>query len=166
VTFWQLSTYDLSPPGAKYDEDVSALRALSRQEDSKYIAAERSADRSKRLTASSHRARRARCNDFVNHLTQEYKEQTASRVFTIKRLAREKQHWFGGGTRTAPFLCKILTTTLRRQGPRPCVFGDRALHPTSLAPLTYGCRLLRTVHQSSPHTRHTRILDSHVLRQG
>lgn len=94
LTFWQLSTYDLSPPAAKYDEEGAALRALSRQEDSKYIAADRSADRTKRLTASSHRTRRDRYNMFVNTLAQEFKEQTVSRAFTMKRLAREKQHWF------------------------------------------------------------------------
>lgn len=97
VTFWQLSTYDLSPPGSKYDEEVSALRTLSRQEDVKFNIAEKSPDRAKRLTANSHRIRRGRFNDFVNLLTQEYKEQAASRAFTIKRLAREKQHWFSGG---------------------------------------------------------------------
>lgn len=108
MTFWQLSTYDLTPPGAKYDEEGSTLRALSRQEDSKYISADRSADRTKRLTASSHRARRGRYNDFVNLLAQEYKEQAASRVFTIKRLTREKQHWFAGGKRVALFLGEVL----------------------------------------------------------
>ena len=94
LTFWQLSTYDLIPPGTKYDEEGAKLRALSRQEDSKYIAADRSADRSKRLTASSHRTRRDRYTAFVNVLAKEFKEQTISRAFTIKRLARERQHWF------------------------------------------------------------------------
>jgi len=89
--------YDLSPPAARYDEEGAALRTLSRQEDAKYISADRSSDRAKRLTASSHRARRDRCNAFVNTLAQEFKEQTASRVFTLKRLAREKQHWFAHG---------------------------------------------------------------------
>ena len=98
MTFWQLSTYDLTPPGSKYDEEVSALRTLSRQEDSKVIAAERSSSRTTRLTAQSHRLKRARYNDFVNNLTKEYKEQTASRAFTIKRLAREKSHWFTGAS--------------------------------------------------------------------
>jgi THO complex subunit 2 len=94
LTFWQLSTYDLTPPSTKYDEEGAKLRALSRQEDSKYIAADRSADRSKRLTASTHRTRRDRYTMFVNVLAQEFKEQTISRAFTIKRLARERQHWF------------------------------------------------------------------------
>ncbi|KAG1756059.1 transcription factor/nuclear export subunit protein 2-domain-containing protein [Suillus lakei] len=94
LTFWQLSMYDLAPPAARYDEECAALRTLSRQEDSKYIAADRSADRTKRLSASSHRAKRDRYNAFVNTLAQEFKEQTASRVFTMKRLAREKHHWF------------------------------------------------------------------------
>jgi len=84
----------LTPPSQKYDEEGARLRALSRQEDSKYFAADRSADRSKRLTASSHRTHRDRYNAFVNILAQEFKEQTISRAFTIKRLAREKQHWF------------------------------------------------------------------------
>lgn len=94
LTFWQLSTYDLMPPASKYDEEGAGLRTLSRQEDSKYIAADRSADRAKRLTASSHRTRRDRYNHYVNLLAQEFKEQTISREFTIKRLAREKHNWF------------------------------------------------------------------------
>jgi THO complex subunit 2 len=94
VTFWQLSTYDLAPPGSKYDEEGAALRTLSRSEDSKYIAADRSADRAKRLTAGTHRSKRDRYNIFVNTLAQEFKEQTVSREFTMKRLGREKQHWF------------------------------------------------------------------------
>ncbi|KAG1874783.1 transcription factor/nuclear export subunit protein 2-domain-containing protein [Suillus subalutaceus] len=84
LTFWQLSMYDLAPPAARYDEECAALRTLSRQEDSKYIAADRSADRTKRLSAGSHRAKRDRYNAFVNTLAQEFKEQTASR----------KHHWF------------------------------------------------------------------------
>ncbi|KAL7282472.1 hypothetical protein ACG7TL_003943 [Trametes sanguinea] len=97
LTFWQLSTYDLSPPAAKYDEECAALRTLSRQEDSLYIAADRSSDRVKRMTANSHRDKRNRINAIVNALSQELKEQTAARVFTIKRLSREKQHWFAHG---------------------------------------------------------------------
>ncbi|CDO68724.1 hypothetical protein BN946_scf184652.g51 [Trametes cinnabarina] len=97
LTFWQLSTYDLSPPAAKYDEECATLRTLSRQEDSLYIAADRSSDRTKRMTATSHRDKRNRINAIVNALSQELKEQTAARAFTIKRLAREKQHWFAHG---------------------------------------------------------------------
>ncbi|KAF9468910.1 transcription factor/nuclear export subunit protein 2-domain-containing protein [Collybia nuda] len=108
LTFWQLSTYDLSPPAAKYDEEGAALRTLSRQEDSKYIAADRSADRVKRLTASSHRTRRDRYNMFVNTLAQEFKEQTVSRAFTMKRLAREKQHWFAHSTKSIPLVGALI----------------------------------------------------------
>ncbi|KAJ7667690.1 transcription factor/nuclear export subunit protein 2-domain-containing protein [Mycena polygramma] len=94
VSFWQLSTYDLSPPSAKYDDEVANLRNLSRQEDSAYISADRSSDRNVRLTAASHRSRRDRYNAFVSTLAQEFKQQTLLRAFTLKRLAREKQHWF------------------------------------------------------------------------
>ncbi|THV05422.1 hypothetical protein K435DRAFT_647314 [Dendrothele bispora CBS 962.96] len=94
TTFWQLSTYDLSPPGSKYDDEVAALKQLLRQEEAKCSIAEKSTDRAKRSTAQSHRIRRERYSSYVQTLTQEYKEQTASRQFTLKRLAREKQHWF------------------------------------------------------------------------
>ena len=86
--------YDLAPPATRYDEECAALRTLSRQEDSEYNKADRSADRTKRQTSSVHRAKRDRYNSFVNILAQELKEQAASRVFTMKRLARERQHWF------------------------------------------------------------------------
>ena len=86
--------YDIAPPGSKYDEEGAKLRALSRQEDSKYNAADRSPDRAKRLTATAHRTKRDRYTFFVNLLAQEFKEQTISRQFTIKRLTKERQHWF------------------------------------------------------------------------
>jgi THO complex subunit 2 len=94
TTFWQLSVYDIAPPSSKYNEEGAKLRALSRQEDSKFNVADRSADRAKRSTATTHRTRRDRYNSFVNILAQEFKEQTISRQFTIRRLAKEKQHWF------------------------------------------------------------------------
>jgi hypothetical protein len=131
--------YDLSPPAARYDEEGAALRTLSRQEDAKYISADRSSDRAKRLTASSHRARRDRCNTFVNTLAQEFKEQTASRVFTLKRLAREKQHWFAHG-KFAPPSADQVTYLLPSRAPL-CSFGIRyyrTLHPTTLFVITYG----------------------------
>ncbi|KAI0832504.1 transcription factor/nuclear export subunit protein 2-domain-containing protein [Trametes gibbosa] len=94
LTFWQMSTYDLSPPALKYDDECTALRALSRAEDSLCIAADRSADRAKRMSANTHREKRNRINMIVSKLSEELKEQTVARAFTIKRLAREKQHWF------------------------------------------------------------------------
>ncbi|KAJ7755620.1 transcription factor/nuclear export subunit protein 2-domain-containing protein [Mycena maculata] len=104
LSFWQLSTYDLTPPSAKYDDEVANLRNLSRQEDSLYNSADRSSDRSIRLTAVSHRHRRERYNSFATTLTQEFKQQTLLRAFTLKRLAREKQHWFSHSKCTATVL--------------------------------------------------------------
>ncbi|KAI0254213.1 transcription factor/nuclear export subunit protein 2-domain-containing protein [Lactifluus subvellereus] len=97
LTFWQLSTYDLAPPAARYEEEGAVLRSLSRQEDSKYTMADRSSDRTKRQGAQAHRARRDRYAQFAQTLAQELKTQAASRRFTIKRLAKEKTHWFSHG---------------------------------------------------------------------
>lgn len=94
LTFWQMSTYDLSPPTAKYEEESQILRTLSRQEDTMYNIADRSSDRAKRLTANVHREKRNRMNIAAQELTNEAKDHTAARSFTIKRLGREKQHWF------------------------------------------------------------------------
>ncbi|KAK7060210.1 THO2 plays a role in transcriptional elongation [Paramarasmius palmivorus] len=88
LTFWQLSTYDLSPPGSKYDEEVANLRTL--------------------IASESRRPRRDRYTSFVQMLTQEFKEQTISRAFTLKRLAREKQHWFPYGLKKPNIVLDIL----------------------------------------------------------
>ncbi|OBZ76414.1 THO complex subunit 2 [Grifola frondosa] len=72
-----------------------------RQEDSKYTAAERSPDKAKRAIAPVHRDRRNRVNNYVYLLSQELKQQTAARTFTIKRVAREKQHWFAHNPKAA-----------------------------------------------------------------
>ncbi|KAI0650660.1 transcription factor/nuclear export subunit protein 2-domain-containing protein [Trametes meyenii] len=101
LTFWQMSTYDLSPPTAKYDEECATLRTLSRTEDTLSLQADRSMDRAKRATAGTHREKRNRINAIVAMLGQELKEQAAARSFTIKRLAREKQHWFSHNPKAA-----------------------------------------------------------------
>jgi THO complex subunit 2 len=101
LTFWQLSTYDISPPDVRYAEETATLRTLSRQEESKYNAAERSSQRGMRSVAAAHKAKRDRYNMFVTQLNEEFKEQITSRAFTVKRLAREKQYWFSG----SEFIC-------------------------------------------------------------
>lgn len=93
-----MSTYDIAPPIAKYEEENANLRALSRQEDSKYISADRSSDRAKRQTAIVHRNKRERYNLYASMLAAESKEQMIAMGYTKKRLAREKQHWFAHST--------------------------------------------------------------------
>lgn len=163
MTFWQLSTYDLAPPAASYDEEVAALRTLSRQEDSKYISADRSSDRTKRMTANSHRERRNRYNTFINVLGQEFKEQTVARAFTIKRLVREKQHWFSH--------CKVTASHGRQsthlfssvQSYCSCRIPSQALYTTTLHDLAYGRRFLCPVHQGHAPAGHSWFSHTHVL---
>ena len=109
-----MSTYDLAPPAARYDEECATLRTLSREEDAKFIAADRSSDRSRRRTAFLHRDRRNRITNCVTALGQEFKEQTAARAFTIKRLSREKIHWFSHSRYRAATYHKALTFFSRR----------------------------------------------------
>ncbi|KAG6831879.1 hypothetical protein H0H92_006996 [Tricholoma furcatifolium] len=108
ATFWQLSTYDLSPPTSKYDEESASLLLLSRQEESKWRAADHSSDRTKRLTAISHKQRRERYIKTHELLLDELKKQTASRAFTLKRLAREKQHWFSHSPKAGALVGSII----------------------------------------------------------
>ncbi|KAI0082601.1 hypothetical protein K474DRAFT_1655406 [Panus rudis PR-1116 ss-1] len=97
LSFWQLSTYELSPPTSRYEEELTNLRELSKQENSRCSFADRSPDRATRLSAMHHRDKRDRINAVVEKLLEEMKDQTAVRAFTIKRLAREKQYWFAHG---------------------------------------------------------------------
>ena len=85
LTFWQLTTYDLSPPVARYQEEVTSLVAFEKDEEAR------------RTTTNWHRDRRLKIEGFRDSLKAELKEQTASRAFTLKRLAREKNHWFPHG---------------------------------------------------------------------
>ena len=98
MTFWQLSTYDLSPPASKYEEETANLRKLSSEADRAYNAAEKSDSWVERANSYKHRDKRNRYNVFIDILRDELKQQTAARAFTIKRLAREKQHWFAHST--------------------------------------------------------------------
>ena len=107
-TFWQLSTYDLAPPAARYEEEGATLRSLSRQEDSKYAMADRSSDRTKRQGAQAHRGKRDRYAQFAQTLAQELKTQAASRRYTIKRLAKEKAHWFSHGPKAAALASAVI----------------------------------------------------------
>ncbi|KAH0587189.1 hypothetical protein H2248_005998 [Termitomyces sp. 'cryptogamus'] len=108
LTFWQLSTYDLSPPTSKYDEESAALLQLSRQEESKWRSADHSSDRAKRSTAISHKQRRERYIKTHELLLEELKNQTASRAFTLKRLSREKQHWFSHAPKAGALVGSII----------------------------------------------------------
>jgi THO complex subunit 2 len=84
------------------------LRTLSRQEDSKYNMADRSSDRTKRQGAQAHRARRDRYVQFAQTLAQELKTQAASRRYTIKRLGKEKAHWFSHGPKALTLASAIV----------------------------------------------------------
>jgi THO complex subunit 2 len=103
TTFWQLSTYDLSPPLSKYEEEMASLKAASRAEDLAISHAERSSDRSLRQKASLFRQRRDRYNDYAQTLSQEAKDQSIMRTFTIRRMSREKQHWFAHAPKPSVF---------------------------------------------------------------
>lgn len=94
TTFWQLSTYDLSPPLSKYEEEMASLKSSSRSEDQALSRAEKSSDRITRQQSSTYRQRRDRYNDFAQTLSQEVKDQSLMRAATIRRMSREKQHWF------------------------------------------------------------------------
>jgi THO complex subunit 2 len=70
--------------------------------------ADRSSDRTKRQGAQAHRARRDRYTQFAQTLAQELKTQAASRRYTIKRLAKEKAHWFSHGPKAAMLASAII----------------------------------------------------------
>lgn len=103
-----MSTYDLAPPAARYEEEGAELRLLSRQEDSKYAMADRSSDRTKRQGAQAHRLKRDRYAQYAQTLAQELKTQAASRRYTIKRLAKEKAHWFSHVPKAAALASAII----------------------------------------------------------
>jgi THO complex subunit 2 len=79
VTFWQMSTYDLTPVARHTDREVTKINAL--------------------LKSSTPREKRVEdhLNETRNALVQELKEQIENRTATQDRLSREKAHWFSPG---------------------------------------------------------------------
>lgn len=143
---------------------MSTLRTLSRQEDAKYLAADRSSDRVKRATATVHRQKRDRCNLYVQKLAKEFKEQTAARAFTMKRLAREKSHWFAHSKFLSfSMLYFILTVYFRLESHGPHRWANRTLFPAKMSVVSYGCRLLRAVCPCHAPAGNTGFLDSYML---
>ena len=151
-----MSVYDLSPPTSSYEERSNLLRSLSQKEDSLYLSAERSSDRTRRAESYKHRQKRDRYNHFIGVLGQEVKEQLASRAFTIKRLAREKQHWFAhrkswqSDTAGASLTLALDPRTLVLVG----AIIENCLHPRALlSPMDadYCAQLIKVMHlQGTP----------------
>lgn len=85
VTFWQMSLYDISPPFSRYDQENTRLRTLSKEANDNILALK---------DVSANKARRERLNSTIDSLSKEMRDHIVAREFTIKRLQREKSHWF------------------------------------------------------------------------
>ena len=72
VTFWQLSLYDIAPPGKRNSEEIERLQ--------KFMASNSSQMDKAMTTAKA--------------LSEEFNDQVVSSQVTLKRIAVEKEHWF------------------------------------------------------------------------
>ncbi|KAI0032028.1 transcription factor/nuclear export subunit protein 2-domain-containing protein, partial [Vararia minispora EC-137] len=156
ITFWQLSTYDLSPPTARYDETLTSLRTLLKEEGEKLRVAERSSSRSLRITANGHRQRQTRLNEFIQTLMTEIKEQAASRVFTLKRLAMEHPAWFSPSASSASTLTGVVV--------EHCILPRALLSPMDA---DFSAQIIKVIHGLGARHWHTlaiydRILGDHI----
>jgi len=89
-----MSTYDLSYPIDKYEEQGKHLRAESRKAEGELTIAEKRGDRT---AMSIHRQRRDRLNKYSSLLTDEAKQQIDAHDFATKRMREERSHWFAHG---------------------------------------------------------------------
>ena len=90
LTSWQLSTYDISPPVKRYEEETATSRQLAA--DGRHALAH--PIEKKRESQHIHLEKEAQYEQTAGLLPTEMKHQTAARKFTMKRPAREKQFWF------------------------------------------------------------------------
>lgn len=143
VTFWQMSLYDINPPFSRYDQENTRLRTLSKEANDNILALK---------DVSANKARRERLNSTIDSLSREMRDHIIAREFTIKRLQREKSHWFTiAGTVLHVLQLVIINKTI--------VISDRAdlatqiiqycIHPRSLiSPMDadYCVQMIRTLH--------------------
>ncbi|KAF9045967.1 hypothetical protein BDZ89DRAFT_1155277 [Hymenopellis radicata] len=139
LTFWQLSSYDLMPPSALYDEVVNGMYKAVAELDREIQLAEEHKDKNYRLRASlpGTRARRSRLHQFIRTLNAEYKDQTTSRASTIKRLAQEKTHWFAH----SPGAAVLVETILEH-----CIIPRCLISPMDA---DYTAQMIRVIHTSA-----------------
>ena len=94
LTFWQLSAYDLMPPTAKYEEASQSAQRVFNDHILAVKRMERNEKRKFQLLVEKHKMEKDRYQKVVDALSMELREQLAVRAYTIKRIAREKLHWF------------------------------------------------------------------------
>lgn len=136
-----MSAYDICPPTERYHEESMVLRELSRKEDELYSQLDRSYDKTRRSEALTHRDKRNRINRVVQELSEEAKTQTTSRMFTLKRLQREKNHWFSHSKlNICQRIVKNNTNMLSRFiCASSCYCCHRALLASEMSSFAYGC---------------------------
>lgn len=104
----------------------------------------------------AYRARRDRYNNYVTALTNEYKQQTISREFTIKRLAREKLHWFSHCESSVLLQLHVIDifTTVPKAHPLVQAFIEHCIQPRCLlSPMDadYCAQIIKFIHtQGTP----------------
>ncbi|XP_054719951.1 THO complex subunit 2-like [Uloborus diversus] len=80
VTFWSLSMYDLVVPSGSYDREVSKLKVILQNEESK--------------DAGKKKKERERCDALIMKLLEEEKQQQEHCARVMARLKNEKDDWF------------------------------------------------------------------------
>jgi THO complex subunit 2 len=88
LTFWQMSTYDLSPPTTCYNDEIARFRDIKADVDHKI---------KDRTATEEQRRLRTRSLHMMDALVKEQKAHNDVRQFTEKRFKREKAHWFKKG---------------------------------------------------------------------
>jgi len=130
VTFWQMSLYDINPPMLRYEQENSRLRLLSKQANDNIVAGR---------DVTINKARREKINSTLDALSKEMREHIITREFTIKRLQREKSHWFAsvGGDRA-----EIATQVVQQ-----CLQPRALMSPMDA---DYCTQMLKTLHSLGP----------------
>ncbi|KAI5124799.1 hypothetical protein M0805_005432 [Coniferiporia weirii] len=157
LTFWQLSSYDLYFPKDKYAEMEKTLLATGETIYNKQRQADRSTDKSARMTSLAHRAQRERYNSAISELRKEKAAQEAVYRYTTEkggRLDKEKAHWFSHG-KGAGFIQSLI---------EHCIQPRCLLSPMDAV---YCAKLIRTLHERGTPGFHTlmcydKLLGDHV----
>jgi Transcription factor/nuclear export subunit protein 2 len=129
-----MSLYDINPPFSRYDQENTRLRTLSKEANDNILALK---------DVSANKARRERLNSTIDSLSREMRDHIIAREFTIKRLQREKSHWFNvTGTVMHDQNLRLLTSDLYLRPRRFSSTNYSVLHSSTFLDLAYGRRLL------------------------
>ncbi|KZW03863.1 hypothetical protein EXIGLDRAFT_715906 [Exidia glandulosa HHB12029] len=150
VTFWQLGLYDVNPPNKRYDEERTRHTTLLKKTSDAIADVNTKSARVREL-----KTRKERIAASFEALGKEYSTMASNFEFTMKRLAREKQHWFPAATERSQELVQQIL--------QHCIMPRALISPMDA---DFCSHFIKIVHERATPSFHTLRIYDKIFNDG